>query len=104
MYRAWKLITIASIVLMMVIPTSVIAQSGFTAYDNKYFTMIYPSGWTVNDTGLGDLLYHVKWRHHTVIFDSPNDNARIHLDIYGPVHAPIGSVTLDKNYWLDQLS
>jgi hypothetical protein len=55
MYRAWELIMIAAIVLMMVIPTSVIAQSGFTIYDNKYFRMAYPSDWTVNDTAIGDL-------------------------------------------------
>jgi hypothetical protein len=33
---------IVSIVLMLVIPASVIAQSGFSEYDNKYFTMVYP--------------------------------------------------------------
>jgi len=58
MYRAWKLIMIAPIISMMgMMSTSVIAQSGFTEYDNKYFTMAYPTGWTVNDTKLGDRLF-----------------------------------------------
>jgi len=95
--KGWKLIMIPPIVLMMVIPTNVIAQSGFTEYDNKYFTMAYPSDWTVNDTGFGDLQYGT---HHTIVFHSPNDDARIVLVVTGPELSPDN--TLDKSYWLNQ--
>jgi hypothetical protein len=97
MYSAWKLIMIVPIVLMMVIPTSVIAQSSFTAYDNKYFTMVYPSDWTVNDTKFGDLSYATT---HAIVFHSPNDDARVVLVVTGPELSPDN--TLDKNYWLNQ--
>jgi hypothetical protein len=99
MYSAWKLIMIAPIVLMMVIPTSVIAQSGFTIYDNKYFTMAYPSDWTVNDTAIGDLSICCKM-YHDISFTAPDHDAKVSLEIYGPVFNN-SSITLDKSYWLD---
>jgi hypothetical protein len=89
---------IVPIVLMMVIPTSVIAQSGFTEYDSKYFTIAYPSDWTVNDTAIGDLSMCCWNQHHDISFTAPDHDAKVSLAIYGPVF----NNTLDKSYWLDQ--
>jgi len=49
-----RLILVFTIPALLMIPTHIMAQSGFTEYDNKYFTMAYPTGWTVNDTKFAD--------------------------------------------------
>jgi len=89
-----RLILVFTIPALLMIPT--MAQSGFTEYDNKYFTMAYPRGWTVNNTKFGDLLMCC---YHDVIFTSPNANAKITLEVYGFVVPPRDLVTLDKDYW-----
>jgi hypothetical protein len=62
-----KKIAIVTIIGLLTITMTgkTMAQSNLTEYDNKYFSMAYPSGWTVNDTGFGDLIYATN--HLTVI-------------------------------------
>jgi hypothetical protein len=100
------IVILTMIGLLLAIPMTgkTMAQSGFTDYDNKYFTMVYPSGWTVNDTGFSDLDLCCNPYHHLI--NAPGNDARISLEVYGPVlHAPLPCcVTLNKNYWLNKLS
>jgi hypothetical protein len=92
---------VLAIVSLLVVPTSTaMAQSGFSEYDNKYFTIPYPNGWTVNDTALGGDLGLCCDIYHTVSFIAPN-NAIVRLMIHGPIHPPFGSVTLNKDYWMN---
>jgi hypothetical protein len=59
--------------MMMVIPlTTVIvqaqAQSGFTDYSNQYLAMVYPSGWTVNETGFNSTIIPERSPGQSIIF------------------------------------
>jgi hypothetical protein len=65
------------------------AQTNLTEYDNQFFTIGYPSDWTINDTGTNG-----SWSvgvTHAVKFHTPSDRGWT------------GNATLDKSYWLKYL-
>lgn len=78
-------------VLMMVIPTNGIAQSGFTEYDNELFTIAYPYSWTVNETGVGNPGSTSVDETHIVKFNTPINDAFVSL-----TWKPVGPHTTDR--------
>jgi hypothetical protein len=85
-----KKFVIASLLTLMLLIQStnmtVQAQSGFIEYSNRPpgFTMVYPSGWTVNDTGFSTTIIP-EIRPDVIIFTSPGHDATISLQVCGPV-------------------
>jgi hypothetical protein len=99
--QAWAFLLFPLFLLLVTMPTNVMAQSDFTEYNGgTLFTIGYPQLWTVDNTGIGnpdstriDLTHQAK-------FSTPFNDAFVTVT-WRPV---ISNITLNKDNWFNTLA